>query len=59
VSAFIAATIDFETGFASRSTMATGMRVGLLAGPPRTEPKNAAMRIGAASVIINARLLDM
>jgi hypothetical protein len=57
-SAFIAATIDFETGLASRSTIATGTREGVFGGPPMTAPKKPAMRIGAARVISTARLLE-
>ena len=50
--------ICFVMGLLSKSTIAMGTRVGVLSLLPNNDPKNAAMAIGAASVMMSARLLE-
>src|SRR5258706_8768043 len=57
-SACMAATIFPVTALLSRSTTAIGMREGLALPAPNSEPKKAAIRIGASRVISSERRLE-
>ena len=58
VSARSAATIAVDSALPSRSTTAIGTRESASAAVPKTEPKNAAMRIGAANLMSSARRFE-